>query len=273
MRDHFLSAGALALVMTTLAWNTYGQNFNASGGRALGMAASSILLNDAYGIFNNPGAIQTDNLTFLAAYNTQYSDLGKSDARIGLVKPFTKFTTGFGVLYFGDELFNQMRLSLLLSDEFGFASVGLRLNYQQLYVQNYGYKSAVTADIGGLFTLSEQLSLALVLQNITRAKLIAETVTELGSLVQLGLSYQPINKFRIDLQVDKSIEDPVIFRLGMEYKASDLIYIRSGFSPASLAAFGLGFSWAAITLDLAGQYQQHLGYSGIISLKIERVRK
>ena len=96
--------------MTTLACKTYGQNFSASGGRALGMAASSILLNDEYGIFNNPGATESTNLAFIAAYNTQYLDLGLNDARIGLVIPFDKLTTGVGVLYFGDELWNLVLL-------------------------------------------------------------------------------------------------------------------------------------------------------------------
>ena len=273
MRYHFLSTSALVLVLTTLAWKTYGQNFNASGGRALGMAASSILLNDEYGIFNNPGATEATNLAFIAAYNTQYLDLGLNDARIGLVIPFDKLTTGVGVLYFGDELFNQIRASALIADEFGFAKVGLRANYHQFYIQNYGYKSSLTLDIGGLFSLSEQLSLAMVLQNITRAKFITETSTQLSSLMQLGLSYHPIEKFRIDAQADKSIEQPLVFRLGLEYIATDLISLRTGFSTTSLAALGMGFSWQAIKLDIAGQYQQHLGYSGIISLKIIRVKK
>ena len=102
MRYQLLIISTLVLVITTLACKTYGQDFSASGGRALGMAGSSILLSDEYGIFNNPGATEASNLTFIAAYNTQYLNLGLNDARIGLVIPFTQVTTGIGVLYFGD---------------------------------------------------------------------------------------------------------------------------------------------------------------------------
>ena len=263
----------MVLVMTTLAWKTYGQEFNASGGRALGMAATSILLTDEYGIFNNPGATKAHNLAFLAAYNTQYLNLGLNDARLGLVLPFENIMAAAGVLYFGDELYNQMRISALVADEFGFAKVGLRANYHQFYVQNYGYRSAFTLDLGGVFKLSEQLSMAMVIQNITRAKLIAEADKQLSSLVQLGLSYHPIKAFRIDVQLDKSIELPIVLRVGLEYMATDLISFRSGFSTSSLAAIGMGFSWRKITLDFAGQYQQQLGYAGIISLKILSLRK
>lgn len=273
MRHHLLCTSTLVLVMTTLACNSYGQNFNATGGRALGMAASSILLEDAYGVFNNPGAIEASTLTFLAAYNTRYLDLGLNDARIGLVVPLAQITTGLSVLYFGDQLFNQMRVSALVADEFGFAKAALRVNYHQFYLQNYGYRSAITLDLGGVFTLSDKLSMAMVFQNITRAKLIAESESPLGSLVQLGLSYHPIEKFRIDTQLEKSIEQSLILRVGLEYKATNLISIRTGFSPARLASAGLGFNWEKITIDIAGQYQQALGYSGILSMQIISLNK
>ena len=182
--------------------------------------------------------------------------------------PFAKLSTGIGVLYFGDKLFNQMRVSALIADEFGFAKAAIRVNYHQFYVQNYGYKSAITFDLGGVFTLSEKISMALVFQNILRAKLITESESSLGSLIQLGLSYHPIKKFRLDTQIEKSVEQSLIFRLGMEYMATDLISLRTGFSPSGLASAGLGFGWNKISLDIAGQYQQELGYSGILSIQI-----
>ena len=100
-----------------------------------------------------------------------------------------------------------------------------------------------------------------------------ETDNSLSTIMQLGLSYQPIKKFRLDVQLDKSIEQPLNFRLGVEYMATDLISFRTGFSSTSLAALGMGFSWKTITLDIAGQYQQQLGYSGIISIKIMRLKR
>lgn len=274
MRDRFLSAFALAIVLTTLACKSYGQYFNATGGRALGMAGSSILLEDEYSIFNNPGSLTATSLTFLAAYNTQYLELGLNDARIGLVLPLAKLTTGIGVLYFGDDLLNQIQVSGMVADEFGFAKVSIRGNYHQFFVQNYGYQNAFTIDIGGVFTLSEQISLAMVFQNLTRAKLIQESEISLPSFIQIGLSYQPIDKFRIDVQLDKSIELPVDLRLGMEYEVTDLISIRTGFSPStSMAALGLGLSWKYFVLDLAGNYHHQLGYSGVLSLKITKSKK
>jgi len=274
MRHRNLSASLLLLVLTTLACKTFGQNFNATGGRALGMAGTNILLADAFGLFNNPGAVEANSLTFVAAYHTQYIQLGLNDARLGLIIPTSLLTTGLGVEYFGDALLNEMLISSFMADEFGFAKVGVRVNYHQVYVQNYGYKNTVSIDIGGLFTLSKQVSLAMVFQNLNRAKLNGETDARLSSFLQLGLSYQPINKFRIDAQVEKSIEELIRFRLGFEYKVTKLVSLRSGFSPTNtLAALGMGLSWNTMILDIAANYQQQLGYSGVISLKVFKLRK
>jgi hypothetical protein len=40
-----------------------------------------------------------------------------------------------------------------------------------------------------------------------------------------------------------------------------------------LASAGLGFAWEKISLDIAGQYQQELGYSGILSIQIITLTK
>jgi hypothetical protein len=274
MSSSYTYAIALAIALTTtLAYNTFGQDLTATGGRALGMAGSSILLKDEYSLFNNPGALTGESLSFVASYNTQYLDLGINDARLGLVVPFNNFITGFGVSLIGDDLFNQIKISSVFADEFGFASVALRLNYHQLYVKNYGYRKTGTIDIGGVFKLSEQLSLGMVFQNLTRSKLLGEADSPLQSLLQLGLSYRPIKKFRIDTQVGKAIDESLVFRLGLEYLVTDIISLRTGFSPSNrMGALGIGFNWNATQLDLAGQYQQQLGYSGILSIKVLRIK-
>jgi len=273
MRYYFLIISAAVLALINSVDEACGQDFNTSGGRASGMAGSSILLHDEYGLFNNPGSVQANNLTFLAAYSTKYLPIGINDVRIGMVLPLAKITTGLGVLYFGDELFNQIRVSSLIADNFGFASVALRANYHQFYVKNYGYRRALTFDIGGLFSLSEQLSFAMVFRNISRSKLLGETDNPLSSIIQMGLSYQPIEKFRMDAQLNKSITQATDLRFGIEYKVTESISVRSGFSPSStLAAMGLGIFLKTIILDFAGSYHQQLGYSGIISLKIMRTK-
>lgn len=262
------------LVIFSLACKTYGQETLATGGRALGMAGSSIVLVDEFGLFNNPGAIDANNLSILASYNTQYFHLGINDARLGFVTPVSRFKAGLGVTYFGDDLFNQIKVSTVFADKFGFARTGFKVSYHQYHVQNYGYRSAITIDIGGVFTLSEQVDLAIVFQNLTRSKLMGESDDPLNSLMKVAFSYQPVNSFRIDTQIYKSINSEPGFQLGIEYLLSQFIALRTGFSPSqSIAAFGLGLNWDSFKLDLAGQYNHNIGYSGIISALITRKAK
>ncbi|MEN8248170.1 MAG: hypothetical protein ABFS32_04505 [Bacteroidota bacterium] len=271
MRNSFFVTGIQLLVLLSLACKTYGQESTATGGRALGMAGTGIVLTDEFGLFNNPGAMEAQTTSFLASYHTQYLHLGLNDARFAIVSPLSRFNAGLGVIYYGDELFNQIKISSVLADQFGFARTGIKVNYHQYHVRNYGIKRAFTIDIGGVFTLSDQVQLALVFHNLTRSKLLGEVDNPLSSLLKIAVSYQPTETLRIDTQVTKTIENKPTVQIGLEYLLNDLIALRTGFSPSqSFAAFGTGFSFDSFELDLAGQYHQQIGYSGALSIIIRK---
>ena len=274
MRIIFSRTSIQLLVLISLACKTYGQELNATGGRALGMGGSSIALSDEFGLFNNPGALEADQLSFIASYHTQYLHLGLNDARVGLVTPLSRFTSGLGIIYYGDELFNQIKISSVVTDQIGIARMGVRVNYHQYHVQDYGIRRAFTVDLGGIFTLSEEVSLAMVFYNLSRSKLLGESRNNLNSLLGIALAYQPTKDLRIDAQLTKSIQRDPCIQLGLEYHLNSLIAIRTGFSPTqALAAFGAGISHGSFQIDLAGQYHQQIGYSGTMSIIIRKKEK
>lgn len=266
-----LKAGILFLVITSLAKKTYGQFFSGGGARATAMAETSLLLRDEFGLFNNPGGLNTEQTTVLLAYNTRYMAMGINDARAGLVMSLGSIITGFGIHYYGDHLYNQLEISTTGSHQVGFAHLGIRVGYRQFYLENYGYKRAANIDLGGIFTLSEQVSFAMLLTNLTRAKLAGQDDYRLSSLLALGVSYQPLQAFRIDLQISKDINLPVSGSVGIEYRVSPHVSARTGFNfSKALAALGFGFHWNQFSLDLAGNYQPQLGFATCLALVITK---
>ncbi len=250
------------------------QSFEPAGGRSAGMGYTSILLDDAWGIFNNPGSLHTTTPTFAGSYSLRYFQAAINDVRIGYAMPLGNWQTGAGVAYFGDELFNHIKVSALAGQQVGFARLGLRGNYEQFYIKDYGYRQAFTLDIGGLFTLSPQVMLAMVFHNLTRAGISPASELRLRSFLQAGFSWQPTSHFRLDMQLDKDLELPVQFRASLEYGVSKAITLRTGISPtASEGSLGVGFSGRGFRLDLAGLYSQRLGYSGVISLLLAKPEK
>ena len=265
------NTGMLFLVLTGLANISYGQ-FNAgSGARSIGMARSSLLLQDEYGLFNNPGSTSAEQLALILSYNTRFLSMGINDVQAGLVLPLGGFNTGFGVSYYGDDLYNQLEVIAMGSHKVGFASLGARIGYHQYYLENYGYKRTVTADLGGVFVLSPQVKLGMLVTNLTRSMLRNQDDYRLSSLIAMGFSYQPITAFRLDLQLTKDLNLPVSGSLGIEYQLNTHVFARTGFNFSnSVAAFGLGFQWSQFRLDVAGNYHPRLGYSTAISILLSR---
>lgn len=265
---------AFLLALMTGSHYAQTQGFDPAGGRSAGMGYTAILLDDVWGIFNNPGSLRTTSPTFAGAYGLRYFQAALNDVRIGYAMPLGNWQTGAGVAYFGDELFNHLKVSAVAGQRVGFARLALRGNYEQFYIKDYGYRQAFTLDIGGLFTLSPQISLAMVFHNLTRAGISPASELRLRSFLQAGCSWQPTKHFRLDVQLDKDLELPAQFRTGLEYGVSKAISLRTGISPtASEGSLGVGISGRGFQLDLAGLYSQRLGYSGVISLLLAKPEK
>ncbi len=271
MRYYRIKASFLLLAVTTLACKTYGQNILATGARSFAMANSSILLEDEYAVFNNPGSLSTDALSFIAAYNTAYIDLGLTDVGAGVVLPFKSFTTGAAINYFGDELYNQLEVKAVATQEIGISQLGLRANYHQYHLQDYGYKSVFTIDMGGRFRVSEQVALGVHLVNLTRSKLSNESNQRLSSVMQVGISYKPLESFRLNMQVDKNIDLPTAVSFGLEYNLNKVVALRTGFNTSNnIGALGFGLAWQSLKFDVGGQYHADLGFSGSLSIIVSK---
>lgn len=271
MTRSIFTTGITFLVLASLATSTYGQFTSASGARAIAMGNSFVSLQDEYALFNNPGALSVKTLSFVSSMNFRHISLGINDVQAGLAVPFGAFQAGIGVDYYGDQLYNQLRVVSSARHRIGFANLGMRLGYHQYYLENYGYKQTASVDIGGIFTMSEEVRLAMLITNLTRSKLTGQDDHRLSSLIALGLSYLPISSLRFNLQLTKDINLPVSGNLGLEYLINQNIAARTGFDfTNSTAALGIGFSWQQFRLDLGGQYQPRLGYSAAASIVISK---
>ena len=100
MTRRFSKTRIIILALTSLATISYGQFTAPVGGRANGMASSALILEDEFGLYNNPGAIAGEHLALLLAYNTRYISMGISDAQVGLVVPIGGFSTGLGLSFY-----------------------------------------------------------------------------------------------------------------------------------------------------------------------------
>ena len=266
---YFFRSTVLLVVGWISFYPIFGQNLTSSNARSIGLAETNTVISDAWGVINNPAGLSESNSgsQLLLSYHNRYSTYGIHDAILGFALPLGRFTSGAALTFFGDELLNETKASLLLADKIGLSQLGLRVNYHQLWVMNNGSTHAFTIDLGGTFNITEELILGLVITNINQGKYNAENVNYVSTGMKVGMAYKPYAKLSLQMQVDKDLYRPVDFRLGLEYQPHEVIVLRTGVSTLQpTASIGFGVLTKQLLLDFAGQYNSDLGFSLVTSL-------
>ena len=250
---------------------SFAQGVGFTDARGLALARTTSVISDSWSIINNPAGLAKtgDSTQLLAGYQNRYVNMGIHDGTIGIAIPVKSFTPALAVSFFGDELLNESRIAIGAGHKIGVAQLGLRFNYHQIQLRGYGSAQAFSVDLGGIFELSQQLYLGMLITNINQAKFNSEQMNRLPIGLAVGLSYRPNKSLLLNFEVDKKIEEALDFRFGLEYLINNTIIFRTGLSAAQPTAhLGFGFNLNAIRLDLAGQYQSVLGFTGCFSISI-----
>ncbi|WP_215222976.1 PorV/PorQ family protein [Echinicola shivajiensis] len=245
---------------------TFAQNGSETypkGARSIGMANANTSLSDPWSIFNNVGAMgQMDQNAIFCAY----------DHRLGL-NELTTLAAGatlqskFGVMgislsNYGGELFNQQSLGLGFSHRIDKNSFGLKANYLQTNIEGYGKRAVPTLEFGGLTQIIPELSFGLHVYNITRTKLSPHSNDYLPTIIKTGISFQPTENLRVNIEAEKDILLKPVTKIGLEYSFSKRFWARCGYksNPSNLH-FGIGFKPKNFSIDYAMAQNNQLGFT------------
>ena len=265
----FFRVGLLFLVFWASIIPTLAQGVDFKSARGLALGNTTTVISDAWSIINNPAGLAQSgpSMQLLAGYQNRYVNMGIHDGTIGIAIPIRTFTPALSVSFFGDELLNENRISLAAGHLVGIAQLGLRINYHQVQILGYGGSQAISVDMGGIFALSRQVFLGMLITNLNQGKFNSEQINRLPVGIAVGLSYRPNENLSVNAQVDKKINNAVDYQFGLEYDINATVTFRTGLSiHQPTAHLGFGFNLKAIQLDLAGQYQSLLGFSGAFSI-------
>lgn len=239
------------------------------GARNESLAKATVALSDSWALFYNPAGLVFNQAEIVAGYQSKYTYLGIDDGAFGFTFPIKNTALGIGASYFGDNLLSKTKAVGAIAHKIGKTTLGIKTTYDQLRIEEIGSKGIFYLDIGGQITISEELIIGLVINNINQAKFDTLSLSSPITSVKVGINYHPHDKLTLLAQVEKDISNPTLLRLGLEYAVSKHVIIRTGITPSPTAAFaGLGLGWAKIKFDLVGSFQQTLGWSGGISIGI-----
>ena len=267
----FCRIGLLFVVFWASIFSTSAQGVDFKSARGLGLANTTTVISDAWSIINNPAGLAESKpyAQLLAGYQNRYFNMGIHDGTIAVVVPVKSFTPAFSISFFGDELLSENRISIAGGHQIGIAQLGLRFNYHQVKIRGYGSTHAISVDMGGIFELSRQFFLGMFITNLNQGKFNSEQIYKLPVGLAVGYSYRPNENLSLNAQVDKKVQEAVDYQFGLEYDINNLLTFRTGISVHQPTAhLGFGFNLKALQFDVAGQYQNLLGFSGCFSVGI-----
>ncbi|MBC6368584.1 hypothetical protein [Algoriphagus sp. AK58] len=243
----------------------------AHGARSQGMGNLKLFVDDSWTVFNNVGAL--DRL--------EQSEISVSvDQRFGLKELSTlsfsgalknEFATiGLGISRFGGDLFNQQIFGIGVSNTLGIVSLGAKIDWFQTQIEGFGSGHSLVFSLGGIAELSPVFFLGAHISNLTQSKVSKHSEQRLPTLVQLGLSYFPSEPLRIHSELEKDVDLPPVFKLGLEYRLAEWILLRTGInSNPSRVSFGLGIRKDLFGLDYAYGQNSALGRTHHFSLSLK----
>ena len=262
----FKFIGILAIILFTYKSNA--QNGIELGARPLGMGNTNSALVGNWSAFNNPSGLSVvKKTTALISVQNQYGIQELSSIGAGAVVPLKLGTASFTVFRFGDDLYHQQNISLSYANEFGIGQLGVRLNYFETAIQDFGSRSVFTVDFGGTVRLSDEFLLGAFIRNVNRAKLSDLEDERLPTILNVGVSYRENDKLILNADVEKDIEYDPRFKLGIEYVFLPKFSFRTGINTAPFVNFfGLGLKTWKVEIDYAIRIDYVLGNTHQLAL-------
>lgn len=240
------------------------------GAFSSGIGGISVSLSGPDAILGNFSNLARDtSSSFIVSTARRFNLSELSSYVIGAHVPIQKIgNIGITVSSYGFDSFRDQAFSFHYARKLAKnMSLSGSLGYQKLTVEEYGSKGVLTFGLGLSGNISEYLRYGILISNPESAS-ITET-TPLISEIKFGLAYQLSSKVAAYTEVEKSLEEKMNFKVGLEYGIHPLLSLRTGFS-SDPGNTSFGFSYQIIpklSLDASFVYDSLLGITPIISLK------
>ncbi len=245
------------------------------GSRSAAMGGASVANSDAFSAVNNlaSAAFLTRGEVAVAG-NRPFLIPGVNNFLLAAVLPAGQGAFGISLARFGDRFYREQMIGLGYTHRLTPGlSLGLQIDYLNYSVTEYGREGGWTFDLGIYYALSERVQLAAHVFNPLAARL-SQSATPLPVLFRSGMRYASSEKLVWLAEVEKDLDHPLRFALGMEYRPLPEIYLRAGSgTQAATLSFGAGFRWNAFILEVASDWHPVLGITPHAGIRYQMKKK
>lgn len=235
------------------------------GAQSAGMGGVSVANESVYSAFNNQaGLVSLKKFAGVVNYENRYllPEIGtKSFAAARSIKAGV---FSVSINSFGNKLYSENKYGLAFAKGFGdILSVGIQMNYLSTRIaEGYGKSGVAAAELGIQSKPIKNLIIGAHVFNPTRAQLADYNNERLPTIFKIGAAYLVSTKVTTAVEFVKDIRYKPEFRIGLEYKPVNVLYIRVGVATQpSTFAVGIGLQLKDFRLDISSSYHPMLGYS------------
>ena len=260
------------IVLTFCGSSVYAQYQIEVGARQGAMGGSGVVIPDIWSSYHNQAGL-ADIKGFSAGvfYSSIFNEPDLRETAFALVLPTEKFgSAGFNYTYSGNPASNFSKFGLAYAKRLGNKLVaGIQIDYFNHFQMNYGSTGAAVGEIGIIAEPIDNLFIGAHVFNPWRAKF-SDIDESLASMFRVGTAYYFSEEVVFMLELEKELDQEIIYKAGTEYNIIAGLFLRAGISTNPVKySFGLGYDLKGFKLDatyisheIIGYYMQFgLGYS------------
>lgn len=263
---------SLVLWLSTGALEAQDVRFMESGAAGFALGGTQAVTTDVSSITGNQaGLANVSSLSLSFSAERRFHSSALNFYALSFAVPTTFGNFGMALQRFGNGDLNQQIIGIAygrkLMDDL---MIGVRFDYLQMRIAQYGKKSVATAEMGLQARVVPQVLLGFHVYNPFQVRLLeGET---LPVVIRLGVQYEASDKVKVFGEIDKISELPEGFAFGIEYLFLDRLAARIGYSTQpQLVTFGVGYSLdRRYSIDVGTSVHSYLGLSSAGTLKFQK---
>ncbi|PIV58169.1 MAG: hypothetical protein COS14_11010, partial [Bacteroidetes bacterium CG02_land_8_20_14_3_00_31_25] len=243
------------------------------GARQAGMGSSGVAFPDLWSVTHNPaGLTLLTKPTFGLFYENRFAlkELGLKAGAFAY--PTSSGVFAIDLMQFGYSKYNESRVGLAFAKSIGKRfSLGIKFDYLNTYfAEEYGNKGTAIAEIGFLAQPANHFYIGGHVYNLSRSKIAEYNDERVPTIITFGIAYEFSEKVLSTIEVEKDIEYKPIYKVGVEYKFMENLFIRAGVtSNPNQMSLGIGYAFKRIKADISFSSHQILGISPHIGFSYE----
>jgi hypothetical protein len=150
----------------------------------------------------------------------------------------------------------------MITEEF---SAGVTVHLYHLSIEKYGSSLTAVIDAGAICSVTDQMNVGVVVQNITSSSFGADD--DIPQLLISGISYRLLEETVINIDLVKDIRYALTYRVGLEFSPMEIISLRTGTEGASSRLFaGVGVHVSSIQVNYGVASHPELGLTHSIGI-------